>query len=363
MALHTALYDVHASLGAKFSEFGGWDMPLEYEGVLKEHAAVRTSVGVFDVSHLGKLVVSGPGAADFINRTFTNDLGRIHAGKAQYTLACDEETGGVVDDIIVYLRADDDVLVVPNAANCSEIERRLRAAAPEDIAITNHHADFVVLAVQGPHSDEVLQGMGFPTGHEYMSFATHPFEGSEVVVCRTGYTGERGYELIAPSDVAAALWKSIFEAGADRDIKPCGLGARDTLRTEMGYPLHGQDLSPSITPLMGGVSWAVGWDKQAFWGRDVLVAQRAEGAPRLLRGLAAEGRGIPRAHMEVCDDEGSVIGEVTSGTFSPTLRQGIALALIDRGVKVGDTVAVDIRGRRETFKVVKPPFVTTDIRG
>lgn len=363
MALHTALYDVHASLGAKFSEFGGWDMPLEYEGVLKEHAAVRSSVGVFDVSHLGKLVVTGAGAADFINRTFTNDLGRIHVGKAQYTLACDEATGGVVDDIIVYLRSEEDVLVVPNAANCAEVERRLLAAAPAGITITNHHADFVVLAVQGPRSDEVLDAMGFPTGHEYMSYATHPFEGSEVVVCRTGYTGERGYELIASSEVAASLWKAILEAGAAQDIKPCGLGARDTLRTEMGYPLHGQDLSPSITPLMGGVSWAVGWDKPEFWGREVLVAQRAEGAPRLLRGLAAEGRGIPRAHMEVVGEDGEVIGEVTSGTFSPTLRQGIALALIDRDVKIGDTVAVDVRGRRETFKVVKPPFVTTEIRG
>ncbi|HWU33408.1 MAG TPA: glycine cleavage system aminomethyltransferase GcvT [Marmoricola sp.] len=363
MALHTALYDVHAALGAKFSEFGGWDMPLEYDGVLKEHAAVRGSVGVFDVSHLGKLTVTGPGAADFINRTFTNDLDRIHVGKAQYTLACDEATGGVVDDIIVYLRSDDDVLVVPNAANCSEIERRLRAAAPADLTITNNHADFVVLAVQGPKSDEVLQALGFPTGHEYMSFATHPFEGSEVVVCRTGYTGERGYELIAPSAVAVALWNGLLEAGAAHDIKPCGLGARDTLRTEMGYPLHGQDLSPSITPLMGAVSWAVGWDKAEFWGRDVLLAQRAEGAPRLLRGLAAQGRGIPRSHMEVVDDGGAVIGEVTSGTFSPTLRQGIALALLDRDIKVGDTVAVDIRGRREVFDVVKPPFVTTDIRG
>ena len=362
MALHTALYDVHASLGAKFSEFGGWDMPLEYEGVLKEHAAVRTGVGVFDVSHLGKLTVTGPGAADFINRAFTNDLGRIHVGKAQYTLACDEVTGGVVDDIIVYLRSDEDVLVVPNAANCSEIERRLRAAAPDDITITNNHADYVVLAVQGPKSDDVLEAMGFPTGHEYMSFASHPFEGEEVVVCRTGYTGERGYELIAPSVIASSLWKSILEGGAEHDIKPCGLGARDTLRTEMGYPLHGQDLSPSITPLMGGVSWAVGWDKPEFWGRDVLLAQRSAGAPRVLRGLAAEGRGIPRSHMEVVGDDGAVIGEVTSGTFSPTLRQGIALALIDRAVSIGDTVAVDIRGRRETFKVVKPPFVTTDIR-
>lgn len=363
MALHTALYDVHAALGAKFSEFGGWDMPLEYEGVLKEHAAVRTGVGIFDVSHLGKLTVTGPGAADFINCTFTNDLNRIQPGKAQYTLACDEATGGVVDDIIVYLRSPEDVLVVPNAANCSEIERRLRAAAPADLVITNNHADFVVLAVQGPKSDAVLEALGFPTGHEYMSFATHAFRDADVVVCRTGYTGERGYELIAPSTVAVALWGALLEAGAPSEIKPCGLGARDTLRTEMGYPLHGQDLSPAITPLIGGVSWAVGWDKPEFWGREVLLAQRAAGAPRLLRGLLADGRGIPRAHMEVCDDAGAVIGEVTSGTFSPTLRQGIALALVDRDIKVGDTVAVDIRGRQEKFAVVKPPFVTTDIRG
>jgi len=363
MALQTALYDVHAALGAKFSEFGGWDMPLEYDGVLKEHAAVRSGVGIFDVSHLGKLTVTGPGAADFINRTFSNDLQRIAPGKAQYTLACDEATGGVVDDIIVYLRADDDVLVVPNAANCAEIERRLRAAAPTDITIANRHADFVVLAVQGPRSDDVLTAAGFPVGHEYMSFVTHSFDGSDVVVCRTGYTGERGYELIAPATVAHALWEGLLAAGEPHEIKPCGLGARDTLRTEMGYPLHGQDLSMDITPLMGAVSWAVGWDKPEFWGREVLLAQRAEGAPRLLRALAATGRGIPRSHMNVCDPHGAVIGEITSGTFSPTLRQGIALALIDRAVKIGDRVTVDIRGRQETFDVVKPPFVTTDIRG
>lgn len=363
MALtQSALHDRHVALGAKFSEFGGWEMPLEYAGVVKEHNAVRSSVGIFDVSHLGKLVVRGDGAQEFLDRCFTNDLGRIAPGQAQYTLCCDDGTGGVVDDLIVYLKDDDHLLVVPNAANSAEVLRRLREAAPEGVTITDHHESHVVLAVQGTRSDEVLQGVGLPVGHDYMSFAEAPFANADVVVCRTGYTGERGYELIAPAEVAPSLWDALLEAGAAYDVQPCGLGARDTLRTEMGYPLHGQDISPEITPVQARLGWAIGWKKGSFWGKDVLRAEKENGPTVLLRGLVAAGRGIPRPHMSVRLTRDLPIGEITSGTFSPTLKKGVALALINAQVEEGAEVSVDVRGRPEVFVVTKPPFVQPGVR-
>jgi aminomethyltransferase len=363
MALkHTALHDRHVALGAKFSEFGGWEMPLEYSGVVKEHTAVRTSVGIFDVSHLGKLIVRGDGALEFINSCLTNDLGRIEKGQAQYTLCCDEATGGVVDDLIVYLKDDDHLLLVPNAANTAEVFRRLQAAAPEGITITDHHESHVVLAVQGTKSDEVLDALGLPTGHEYMSFAEAPFDGADVVVCRTGYTGERGYELIAANEVAVSLWDALLKAGEQYDVLPCGLGARDTLRTEMGYPLHGQDISLQITPVQARLGWAIGWKKDTFWGKAALEAERAAGPAVTLRGLVASGRGIPRPHMSVRLSRDLPIGEITSGTFSPTRKVGIALALINSQVEEGAEVVVDVRGREEIFVVTKPPFVQPGVR-
>jgi len=363
MALkHSALHDRHVALGAKFSEFGGWEMPLEYSGVVKEHTAVRTSVGIFDVSHLGKLVVRGDGAQEFVNACLTNDLGRIEKGKAQYTLCCDDTTGGVVDDLIVYLKDDDHLLLVPNAANSAEVLRRLSEAAPAGITVTDHHDSHVVLAVQGTRSDEVLDALGLPTGHEYMSFAEAPFGGADVVVCRTGYTGERGYELIAPNEVAGALWDALLDAGGQYGVLPCGLGSRDTLRTEMGYPLHGLDISMDITPVQARLGWAIGWKKDAFWGKAKLQAEREAGPRATLRGLVAQGRGIPRPHMSVRLTRDLPIGEITSGTFSPTLKKGIALALISAQVEDGAEVSVDVRGREEVFVVTKPPFVQPGVR-
>ncbi|WP_433049836.1 glycine cleavage system aminomethyltransferase GcvT [Dactylosporangium sp. CS-033363] len=359
---HPALYHRHVALGAKFAAFGGWEMPLEYAGggVLKEHTAVREDVGVFDVSHLGKARVRGRGAAAFVNTCLSNDLDRISAGQAQYTLCLDDETGGVVDDLIAYRFGDDDVFLIPNAANTAEVVRRLTAAAPNGISVVEQHELFAVLAVQGPRSAELLDGLGLPTDHEYMSFTVSSYQGTDVVVCRTGYTGEHGYELVVPSHDAHTLWDAIVEAGA----RPCGLAARDTLRTEMGYPLHGQDLSLEITPVQARSGWAVGWKKPAFWGRDVLLAEKEAGPRRLLWGLEALDRGIPRAHMSVLNAEGHQIGEVTSGTFSPTRKVGIGLALIDTaaGVAEGDEVALDVRGRRSAVRVVKPPFVKSSVR-
>ncbi|HET9655684.1 MAG TPA: glycine cleavage system aminomethyltransferase GcvT [Kineosporiaceae bacterium] len=356
---HTPLHGHHVALGAKLADFGGWEMPIEYPGggVLREHESVRERVGLFDVSHLGKLEVRGPAAAAFVDSCLTNALERITPGQAQYTLCCDEATGGVVDDLIVYLRADDDVLLVPNAANCAEVARRLAAAAPAGVTVTDRHEAFGVLAVQGPQADEVLSRLGLPVGHPYMSFVDTTWNGSAVTVCRTGYTGERGYELLPAAEGTPALWEALLDAVRARDGLPCGLGARDTLRTEMGYPLHGHELTLDISPVQARTGWAVGWRKPAFWGRDVLLAERERGADRQAWGLLALERGVPRAELAVLSAAGEPVGRTTSGTFSPTLKQGIALGLLDRSVTEGDEVVVDVRGRTLRCRVVRPPFV------
>ena len=361
--LHSPLHDRHVALGAKLGDFGGWLMPIEYSGTVAEHAAVREGVGVFDVSHLGKAAVVGAGAADFLNSVLTNDLGRIEPGQAQYTLLCND-AGGVIDDLIAYLNGPDDVFLIPNASNTAQVVDVLESVVPPGLTITNLHREFAVLAVQGPRSTDVLTALSLPTELDYMSFAKIEFDGAEVIVCRTGYTGEHGYELVIPIGAAGALWDALIEAGGAFGILPCGLGARDTLRTEMGYPLHGQDLSPEISPVQARAGWAVGWSKPAFHGRDALVAEKSSGARRSMVGLLALERGIPRQHMNVLDDAGAVIGEVTSGTFSPTLKQGIALALInaDAGVVIGSDVIVDVRGRPGRYTVTAPPFVTANPR-
>ena len=344
------LHDRHIALGATLGAFGGWSMPISYpEGTVAEHTAVRTDVGVFDVSHLGKLAITGPGAAAFVNRCFTADLDKIGPGKAQYTLCCNAG-GGVLDDVIVYLNGPDDVLAVPNAANAAHVADLLRAAAPAGITVVDRHRDLAVLAVQGPRSGALVS-----VDLDYMAFVDR--DGTRI--CRTGYTGEHGYELLVPWDGAGEVWDGLVAAGA----RPCGLGARDTLRTEMGYPLHGQELSLEISPVQARSGWAVGWSKPAFWGRDALLAEKAAGPRRLLRGLELTGRGIPRGHMQVYAG-GTAVGEITSGTFSPTKKVGIALALLDTsaGLAEGDLVEIDIRGRRTEARVVKPPFVQTSVR-
>lgn len=358
--LHSALHQRHLSLGARFAEFGGWEMPLQYSGIVAEHKAVREKAGLFDVSHLGTVEVTGTGTIDLLNRSFTNDLERIGPGQAQYTLAC-TDTGGVVDDLIVYCFADDHALLVPNAANATTIVDLLGQAAPESVTITNLHADRAIIAIQGPASDTIMAQTGLPHGHRYMSFVTADF-GGPLTVCRTGYTGERGYEIIVPAERAEAVWDALMRAGAESGLTPAGLGARDTLRTEMGYPLHGHELSTQITPVEAGLGWAVGWQKPEFWGAEALRAQKLAGPPRLARGLRALGRGIPRPGMEVRTVAGEFLGEITSGTFSPTAGVGIGLALLDPAVSVGSTVTVQVRQRSEEFEVVKPPFVATSAR-
>ena len=361
--LRSPLHDRHEALGAKFAEFGGWSMPLEYStGVVKEHTAVRESVGIFDVSHLGKVMVTGPGAATYVNETLSNDLGKIAPGKAQYTLCCDAETGGIVDDLIAYYQDDEHVLLVPNAANSAEVARRLEATAPEDVRVRNHHDEYVVLAVQGTNSDEVLTKVGLPVGHDYMSFVEATFDDVGVVVCRTGYTGERGYELIAKNEIAGPLWDALMSAGEEFGMLAGGLGARDTLRTEMGYPLHGQDITIDVTPNQARLGWAVGWKKDTFWGKDALVAEKEAGPKRLLRGLVAVGRAIPRPGMGVTLVQDVPLADITSGTFSPTLKKGIGMALIPTSINPDAELGVDVRGRREIFQLVKVPFVDPSVR-
>jgi aminomethyltransferase len=340
------------------ADFGGWEMPIEYPtGVLAEHAAVRSAAGAFDVSHMGKLVVEGDGAAAALNALLVNDLDRIGPGQAQYSMLC-SDSGGVEDDLIVYRMSDRAVRIVPNAANAALVREALAGGLPPGIEVEDRHEDEGILAIQGPASPGVLTSVGLPGADlPYMAFVEASLAGTPVLVCRTGYTGEVGYEVIAPVEVVPALWEAVTEAGA----VPCGLGARDTLRTEMGYPLHGQDLSATITPLEAGLAWAVGWDKPAFWGRQALLDQRAAGRPRALRGLRVQGRGVPRAGMLV-RSQGPVVGHVTSGTFSPTLKVGIALALLDPAVALGDEALIDVRGRAVAAQVVRPPFVGSSPR-
>jgi aminomethyltransferase len=230
------------------------------------------------------------------------------------------------------------------------------------VKVLDHHTQYAVLAVQGTKSDEVLDAIGFPSGHEYMSFAETEFEDTGVVVCRTGYTGERGYELIARNEVAGALWDRLLAAGEPFGMLPCGLGARDTLRTEMGYPLHGQDITIEVTPNQAGLGWAVGWRKDAFWGRDALTKEKEAGPQRKLRGLVSLERGIPRPGMIVSLVPDVPLCEITSGTFSPTLRKGIGMALVPTFVDPEAELGVQIRTRREIFASVKPPFVDTSVR-
>ena len=363
--LESPLHDRHLALGAKWGDFGGWSMPLEYTGggVVAEHTSVRERVGIFDVSHLGKVSVRGPGAAAYLDSVLTNALERISAGKAQYTLLCDE-SGGVIDDLIVYLESDADAFLIPNAANTPDVVAVLRTAAPVGVTVTDEHHDHEVLAVQGPRSAELLDVLGLPSALDYMAFARTYLGTAPILVCRTGYTGEHGYELVVPRDAAGAVWDSVLTAGAAFGVLPCGLGARDTLRTEMGYPLHGQELSRDISPVQARAGWAVGWAKPAFHGREALLAERERGADRRSVGLLALERGIPRPHMAVSSLDGVGLGEITSGTFSPTLKVGIALALLSTSVPlaVGDEVLVDVRGRAQRYAVTSPPFIDRSTR-
>lgn len=360
---HSPLHQQHVDRSAKMADFGGWLMPIDYPdtGTILEHTAVRERVGIFDVSHLGKASVKGLGALDFLNGALTNDLNRISDGQAQYTMICNSQ-GGVIDDLIVYRISPEDFFLVPNASNTTDVVAALRSHADPTIEIVNLHEDFGVIAVQGPKAAAVLNSLGASTDLDYMSFSHVAIANVEVILCRTGYTGEAGFEILPSWRGTLRVWNAIVEAMKPFDGVVCGLGARDTLRTEMGYPLHGHELSLDISPVEANAIWAVGWNKPQFTGSDVLRLQRSEGAPRKLQGLKCVGRGIPRSHMVVKSMDGAPVGEVTSGTFSPTLKNGIALALILPKFVVGDHLLIDVRGKDCEVEVVKLPFVPSHVR-
>ncbi len=371
--LKSPLFEWHVETGAKLADFGGWDMPIEYPqgsrvgapgGVIAEHTAVRERVGLFDVSHLGKIEVKGEGALTYINSILTNDLTKIENGSAQYNLICNAD-GGVIDDLIVYRRSESDLFLIPNAANCADVLQALQDGAPASLKITDAHQKYGVLALQGPKSRDVLASLGITIDFDYMAFTDGLIPGHEelgpVIICRTGYTGEYGFELVPIWDKSEALWEVLLDAMAPFDGRVCGLGSRDTLRTEMGYPLHGHELSTEIAAIEAGAAWAVVLDKDAFHGKKALLSLKEAGITRQLRAIKSLDRGIPRAGMSVLKD-GIVVGEITSGTFSPTLKVGIGLALIDPRMKVGDHLEIDVRGRISEVEIVKAPFVASHVR-
>ncbi len=347
---HSALHGEHVALGAKLVEFGGWEMPLSYpSGTIAEHRACRSGAAMFDVSHLGTVRVEGNGSFDALQRTLSNDLRAIAPGRAQYThLLADD--GSVVDDMIVWWLGAERFDVMPNASNTE----RVRAVLP-GTDVTERRA---VLAVQGPAARRILATVSreaaavgrFRVGEVF-------WRGHPLTVAGTGYTGEDGVECAVPAEAAAALWRALLEAGAT----PAGLGARDTLRLEAGLPLHGHELGPGITPLQAGLSWVVGWDKGEFSGRAALEAERQRGVRRSLKGLVTEGRQPPREPAAVSLG-GVAIGRVTSGNFSPMLEVGIALALIDTepGLKAGDPVVIDQRGRQLPARVHRLPVLASE---
>jgi aminomethyltransferase len=342
---HSPLDDVHRSLGAKLVPFGGWDMPLSYPlGTLAEHRACRTGATVFDVSHLGTVRVEGLDAFGRLQAALTNDLRKVHPGRAQYThLLADD--GSVLDDIIVWWVAEERFDVMPNASNTDGV-----VAALGGRDVTRSRA---VLAVQGPRARSLLAEVS-PEAAGVGRFRVAEVEilGIACVVAGTGYTGEDGVELAVPAAIARQVWEALTAVG----IVPAGLGARDTLRLEAGLPLHGHELGPGVSPLQAGLGWVVGWDKGDFPGRAALEVERAAGPARLLRGIVVEGRRPPREGQAVLVGD-AVVGAVTSGNFSPVLERGIALALLHPDVEPGTAVTVDQRGTPTPGAVVTPPFV------
>ena len=341
------LHNEHVFAGAKFAEFGGWNMPLNYSsGTLAEHMACRQGTAMFDVSHLGSVRVTGAEAQASLNSALTNDLGKIGPGRAQYTHLLDAIDASVVDDIIVWWVSPDRFDVMPNASNTDRIVSVLGG-----VDVTSTRA---VIAVQGPTSRAIVAKVS-PDAGAVAHFGVIEFvwNGAVCVAAGTGYTGEVGVELAVPNDVAPAMWQALVAAGAT----PAGLGARDTLRLEAALPLHGHELGAGITSLQAGLSWVVSWTKGDFIGRSALMAERDAGIARRLRAFVTEGRRPPRAGQSVLVD-GVVVGELTSGNYSPIRECGIALGFVPPDIEIGATVQLDVRGTTVDALVVKPPFVT-----
>ncbi len=361
----TALTERHRELGARLAPFAGWEMPIEFAGTIAEHTAVREQVGIFDVSHLGTVWLRGDGALDVISRTFTNDPRVLKDGTSQYTLCCDDD-GGIIDDCIVYRLASDVWMLVPNASNTAAVVAEVEASAAKVrdaggvVEVADESQGWAIIAIQGPDALETAAKVlpGDPALMDHLAVVTMRIAGNEAVLCRTGYTGEAGCELVIPNASAQHAWDALLGAGA----VPIGLAARDTLRLEMGYALHGNDIDTSTNPYEARLGWAVKLDRDDFNGRDALLAIKAAGPKRRLFGLLGAGRRPLRAGLDVLSD-GVIVGRTTSGTFSPTLGVGVGMGYLDDPIvatKAGPVVQVDVRGKPVDVTVVRPPFVTRD---
>ncbi|PYI56522.1 glycine cleavage system aminomethyltransferase GcvT [Paenibacillus flagellatus] len=356
----TPLYPAYAKHGAKTIDFGGWDLPVQFGGIQGEHEAVRERAGLFDVSHMGEFWVTGPGAETFLQRMTTNDVSKLETNQAQYSLLCYPD-GGVVDDLLVYKLAGDRFMLVVNASNIDKDFEWLERHLDGEAKLENVSDDTALLALQGPKAVDILASLTDAPVAELKPFRFVPDAnvlGVQALVSRTGYTGEDGFELYVSAKDVVRLWEALLEAGQEHGLVPAGLGARDTLRFEARLPLYGQELSADISPLEAGLGMFVKLDKGGFIGRDALAAQKEQGLPRKLVGIEMIDRGIPRSHYPVYSADGErLIGEVTTGTQSPTFKRNVGLALLESGSTAVDTeVLVDIRGKKLRAKVVPTPF-------
>ena len=346
--LRTPLYDRHVALGARLVPFAGWEMPVQYEGVIPEHRAVRTDAGAFDVSHMGELVVEGTGAREFLQSVLSNDVERLEPGLAQYTLLTNEQ-GGIVDDLIVYELAPERFLLIVNASNREADFAWLREREPDDSEVRDVSDEYALIAVQGPRA---LERLGLPAAPAF-TFAEGEIDGVACIVNRTGYTGEEGVELLVATDAAGELWDRVLERG----VVPCGLGARDTLRLEVCYPLHGNDISPETDAISAGLGWVCALDT-GFTGADELRRIKEAGPERKLSAFVMEEAGIPRQGMPIVEG-----GEVTSGSHSPMLERGIGLGYVPAELAQPETeLTIDVRGRNRRARVVKKPIYSREER-
>jgi len=365
---HTALYAEHEKLGASFTDFGGWQMPLKYGSELAEHHAVRQTAGLFDLSHMGEVWVEGPGAGAFLDYALVGKLSAIAEGKAKYSLICQED-GGIIDDLIVYRRGEDKFLVVPNAGNAPVVaEELLQRAEGFEVTVTNASADISLIAVQGPNAEAILLTLvpedehETVTGLKYYAAVEVTINGESLLLARTGYTGEDGFEIFVANGSAPALWQALLAAGEGHGLVPAGLASRDSLRLEAGMPLYGNELSREGTPFAAGLGPVVALKSKDgdFVGRSALEAAKENGvgttSGRRLVGLKGLGRRAGRSHYDVLKD-GVVVGEVTSGQPSPTLGYPVALAYVDVAyTEPGTALDIDLRGKAEPFEVVSLPF-------
>lgn len=355
----TPLYDRHVALGARMIEFAGFWMPVQYTGVLAEHRAVRKDVGLFDLSHMGEFSFTGPDAVSNLQRLTTNDVARLKPGQAQYTFLCNDK-GGIVDDVILYRLHDDTYLMVVNAANIEKDRTWIRSRLQGRVVAHDQSDETALLAVQGPKALEIVAAVAGRDVGDIASFHCRsiPFDEGEVLVSRTGYTGEDGFELYCDEEIAARLWDRLLEAGSDGVVTPAGLGARDTLRLEARLPLYGNELSEERSPLAAGLSFAVKFDKGEFIGREALVAEREKSSPAKLIGFEMLERGVPRQGYSIWHD-GKEVGEVTSGAFAPSLEKDIGMGYVPAELASASTeVEVEIRGKLKRARIVKGRFLS-----